>query len=132
MAYCSAWIGRRDRPNPRSAAEALLCDSTRWGSDTVHDPGLERPDGAFAAPVEGPLSAAFRGDESGFDEDQHMFARRRLASPELFGDAQPACPILDQVPVVLLLKMRTRVPQPFEDQQTTLVGQRPHGLDHRH
>jgi hypothetical protein len=85
---------------------------------------LDRADLAFIAAVEGPLLDSLGAQQSGLDQDPHMFAQGRLADAELFGDEKRADAILDQIAVGLRREMGARVLQPVEDLETALVGER--------
>jgi hypothetical protein len=81
-------------------------------------------DSGFVAPVERPLFDSFAADETGLRQNLEVFARGRLAHPELARDEDAAHSVADQVAIHLLGKMPDRIPEPLQNLKPALIGQR--------
>ena len=115
---------RAQLANMGKQAKAVLKTEIAVASDLREHCCFQLGDAGFVAFVECPLLDTLGAQQPCLRQDLQMLAHGRLTHAELFGDQHAADPVLDEVTVDLLAKMRPRAFQPLQDQEPPIAGER--------
>jgi hypothetical protein len=93
--------------------------------DLPHNRLFEFAYAQLVSPVKRPLFDSLRPHQACLQEDLHVFTGGRLAYTQFLRDQHAAHSIFDQIPVHLRPEVFSRLLQPVEDLQPSVVRQGP-------